>query len=411
MTPQQNVHRPNKSSKKSPVWKIILALAAVIIVIGLYMTCSGGKKSVDPRGGRAVSVVAAKAVVGDLPVILTSLGTVTPTDVVTVKTRVNGQLLSVAFTEGQMVQRDDLLAEIDPRPYQVQLMQAEGQRARNQAAYLNAKADLERYKNLVDQGVVSKQQIDAQTAQTEQLAAALKSDEGSVESAKLNLTYCRITAPLSGRVGLRQVDPGNLVNTSDPNGIVVITPLMPIHVSFSLPTDSISKIIKKDYKRLNVEAWDRSSANRLAVGKLLAVDNQVDPATGTVKLKALFDNQNTALFPNQFVNVQLYVDSLKEVILIPSSAVQKSPQGNFVYVAKDDSTVEMRLVEVMASQGDQTALKAGLESGETVVTDGIEKLRPGAKISIPDASSRQHDGGARGGNAGQNGQEQGKTKQ
>jgi len=405
MISQQNVHRPHKSSKKSPPWKIILTLLAVVIVVGLYMTCSGGKKTADPRGGRAVSVVAAQAVVGDLPVILTSLGTVTPTDVVTVKTRVNGQLLRVAFTESQMVQKDDLLAEIDPRPYEVQLMQAEGQRAKNEAAYLNAKADLERYKNLVEQGVVSKQQIDAQAAQTEQLAAALKSDEGSIESAKLNLTYCRITAPLSGRVGLRQVDPGNLVNTSDPNGIVVITPLMPIHVSFSLTTDSISKIIKKDYKKLDVEAWDRFSASRLAVGKLSAVDNQVDPATGTVKLKALFDNQNASLFPNQFVNVQLFVDSLKGVILIPSSAVQKSPQGNYVYVVKDDSTVEMRPVEVLASQGDQIALKSGLASGETVVTDGIEKLRPGAKISIPNASSRQQDGGAK-----REGQEQGKTR-
>jgi multidrug efflux system membrane fusion protein len=214
-------------------------------------------------------------------------------------------------------------------------------------------------------------------------------------------------------VGLRQVDPGNLVSTSDPNGIVVITPLMPIHVSFSLTTDSISKIIKRDYKKLDVEAWDRHSTNKLAVGKLLAVDNQVDPATGTVKLKALFDNQNTSLFPNQFVNVQLYVDSLKGAVLIPSSAVQKSPQGTYVYVVKDDSTVEMRLVEVMASQGDQTALTSGLVSGETVVTDGIEKLRPGTKISIPDASSHQQDGGARGdrgGGYGREGQEQGKTR-
>ncbi|MDR0498745.1 MAG: MdtA/MuxA family multidrug efflux RND transporter periplasmic adaptor subunit [Holophagales bacterium] len=412
MTPQQSTSRSNNLSKKSSNQKIVLTVVAVVIVITmivLYMTCNGGKKNADVRSVRAVPVVATKAIIGNLPVILTSLGIVTPTDVVIVKTRVNGQLLRVSFTEGQMVQQGDLLAEIDPRPYEVQLMQAEGQRARNQAAYQHAKADLDRYKNLVDQGIVSKQQLDAQTAQTDQLAAALKSDDGSLESAKLNLTYCRITAPVSGRVGLRQVDPGNLVSTSDTNGIVVITPLMPIYVSFSVPAVSIGDIIKRDrdYKKIGIEAWNDNFTTKLAVGKLWAVDNQVDTTTGTVKFKALFDNQDASLFPNEFVNVRLYVDTLKKVVLIPSSAVQKSPQGDFVYVVKDDSTVEMRLINVMASQGEQTALTGGLGSGETVVTDGIEKLRPGAKISIPGASP-QHDSGGAGRE--RQGQEQGKTK-
>jgi multidrug efflux system membrane fusion protein len=253
-------------------------------------------------------------------------------------------------------------------------------------------ADLERFKTLADQGVYSSQQLDTQTAQVEQLAAALKSDEGSVESAKLNLTYCHITAPVSGRVGLRQVDPGNLVNTNDANGIVVITPLAPIHVSFSIPADSISTVIAKDYQKLDVEAWDRDSTTKLTTGKLWAVDNQVDPATGTVKLKAYFDNSNNILFPNQFVNVQLYIDTLKGAVLVPSAAIQKSPQGPFVYAIKEDSTVEMRLVETIASQGDLTALKAGLRAGETVVTDGIERLRPGAAVTIPGAEQQ---GGAK----------------
>ncbi|MDR1840372.1 MAG: MdtA/MuxA family multidrug efflux RND transporter periplasmic adaptor subunit [Holophagales bacterium] len=399
--------------------KIILVIQAVVaaLVSAVFLACSGNKDKTDPRGARAVPVVAAKAAIGDLPVIITALGTVTPTDIVTVKTRVNGELMRVAFTEGQMVNQGDLLAEIDPRPYQVQLMQAEGQRARNQAAYTNAKADLERYKNLVDQGVISKQQLDAQTAQTHQLEAALKSDDGSIESAKLNLTYCRITAPVSGRVGLRQVDPGNLINTSDPNGIVVITPLAPIHVTFSIPADSISSVINKDYKILNVEAWDRDSTGKLANGKLWAVDNKVDPSTNTVKLKAIFENKDNSLFPNQFVNVRLYVDTLKNVVLVPSAAIQNSPQGNYVYAIKDDSTVEMRLVNVMTSQGDKTAIRRGLDAGETVVTEGIERLRPGAAIAIhnperqENAENKKPESGQVAGTAPQTSQSAGKTSQ
>jgi multidrug efflux system membrane fusion protein len=390
MASQQGASKFNSSSKKTSIGNPFLVAVVAIIMMAVCVACNGDKKATDVRGGRAVTVVAAKAVVGDLPVVLTSLGTVTPTDVVTVRTRINGHLQRVAFTEGQMVREGDLLAEIDPRPYEVQLMQAEGQRARDQAAYVHAKAELERHTNLVEKGISSKQQLDAQTAQVDQLAATLKSDEGSVESAKLNLTYCRITAPVSGRVGLRQVDQGNLVNTADINGIVVITPLAPIYVAFTITESSISDVVRRgDYQRLNVEAWDSNSTTKLAVGKLWAVDNQVDRSTGTVKLKALFDNYDSSLFPNQFVNVRLYVDTLKNVTLIPSSAIQNSPQGHFVYVVKEDFTVEMRLVEIMANQGDRTALTSGLESGEMVVTDGIEKLRPGAKVSLPDAQPQQ----------------------
>ncbi|MCL1908517.1 MAG: MdtA/MuxA family multidrug efflux RND transporter periplasmic adaptor subunit [Holophagaceae bacterium] len=360
-------------------WKILLTAMTIFAI-----AC---EKAVDNRGVRAIPIVAAKASVGNLPVILTGLGTVTPTDVVTVKTRVSGHLISVGFREGQMVNQGDLLAEIDSRPYEVQLMQAEGQLARNNALYFNAQQDLDRYKDLNDKGVISSQLLDTQTAQTEQLAAALRSDEGSVESAKLNLEYCRITAPVSGRLGLRYVDPGNLVNPSDSNGIVVITPLAPIHVLFSIPADSINTVIKKDYHNLVVEAWDRDSTSKLATGKLWAIDNQVDPATGTVKLKGLFENRDSLLFPNQFVNVRLFVDTIRNAVLIPSAAIQRGPQGTFVFVVNDESEVELRLVEIRASQGDQTALSAGLEVGETVVTEGIERLREGSRVTIPGMDS------------------------
>jgi len=389
MNVRQSIELRNEAQDAGIRRKTAGAALAVVMAIGFAVACGGSKNAPDAKGGRAVPIVAAKATIGDLPVILTGLGTVTPTDVVTVKTRVNGQLLRVAFTEGHMVKEGDLLAEIDPRPYQVQLMQAEGQRARNHAAYVNANADLERYKKLVGEGIIAKQQVDSQTAQADQLEAALKSDDGAIESAKLNLTYCRITAPVSGRVGLRQVAPGNIVNTTDPNGIVVITPLAPIHVAFAIPADAIGSVMGKNYKNLAVEAWDRDSTTKLAVGKLWAVDNQVDSSTGTVKLKAVFDNADNALFPNQFVNVRLYVDTLKSVVLVPSASIQKSAGGSFVYAVKDDSTVEMRPVTIIASQGDRTALRAGIAAGETVATDGIERLRPGANVTIPGSEPPQ----------------------
>jgi multidrug efflux system membrane fusion protein len=383
------------SQKKSSSWIIVIIVLAVVLV-GLYMTCGRGSEDTGARAARVVPVVVAEAETGSLPVILSSLGTVTPTDVVTVKTRVNGHLQNVAFREGQMVRQGDLLAEIDPRPYEVQLMQAEGQLAKNQAALNNAMRDLERYKNMVERGVYSIQQLDSQTAQAEQLAAAVKSDEGSVESAKLNLTYCRITAPISGRVGLRYVDPGNLVNQNDPNGIVVITPLSPIHVVFSVSEASISQVVTKDHSKMKVEAWYRDMTAKLADGKVWAIDNQVDRTTGMVKIKALFDNQDSSLFPNQSVNMRLYVDTSENVVLLPNASVQIGPQGTFVYVVKDDLKVELREVEVAARQGDLAALKSGLENGETVVTEGMERLRPGSAVTIPGAEPAQAGGETRG---------------
>jgi len=367
-------------------WRLWALLAAAAI-LALALFGRGGKKEAgaNPAGGRPVPVVVAQARQGDMPVSLTGLGTVTALSTVTVKSRVDGQLVRVAFTEGQMVRQGDLLAEIDPRPFQVQLMQAEGQLAKDRAAYQNALADLKRLQGLVEQGIISRQQLDTQSSSVAQYEATLKADQAQVESAKLNLTYSRITAPIAGRVGLRQVDAGNMVRASDASGMAVIAPVQPINVVFSVPADSIQKVLGQTAKggKLPVEAWDRDLKSRLAAGSLAAIDNQVDPATGTVRLKALFTNDDRTLFPNQFVNARLLVDTLRRVVIVPTAAVQHSPQGAFVYVVKADGTAEMRTVEVLATDGDETALKQGVAAGETLVTDGLDKLRPGSKVLLP----------------------------
>jgi multidrug efflux system membrane fusion protein len=330
-------------------------------------------------------VAVAKARKGDMAVHLTGLGTVTALNTVTVKSRVDGQLLRIAFTEGQMVREGDLLAEIDPRPFKVQLMQAEGQFAKDQAASQNAMADLNRLQGLVQQGIISRQQLDTQTSSVAQFQAALKSDQAQVESAKLNLVYSRITAPIAGRVGLRLVDAGNMVRATDANGIATIAPVQPINVVFAVPADNIQQVLSQTAKggKLAVEAWDRDLKTRLATGALAAIDNQVDTATGTVRLKALFSNADHALFPNQFVNAQLLVDTLSGVVIVPTAAIQRGPQGAFVYVVKADSTVELITIEAQATEGDETAVSKGLSGGETVITDGLEKLRPGSKVVLP----------------------------
>ena len=363
-------------------------IAGGLILLSAVVLMSRSAKGVDvgaAGAGRAVPVLAAKAHKGDMGVSLTGLGTVTALNTVTVRSRVDGQLVKVAFTEGQMVSQGDLLAEIDPRPFQVQLMQAEGQMAKDEAAFKNASMDQERFRSLVQQGILPKQQLDAQISTVNQVEGALKSDKAQVESAKLNLTFSRITAPISGRVGLRLVDLGNMVRATDPNGLAVIAPIQPINVVFTIPADSIQKVMSQSRKgiHLPVEAWDRDLKARLATGSLAAIDNQVDTTTGTVRLKALFANDDASLFPNQFVNAKLLVDTVRDTVIVPTAAVQRSPQGAFVYVIKDDSTVEMRSIEVQGTEGDDTAVKRGLKDGEMVVTDGLEKLRPGSKVSLP----------------------------
>jgi|SRR5882724_766708 len=332
---------------------------------------------------RAVPVVATATRQGDLGIYLTGLGTVAAFNTVTVRARVDGYLVKVAFQEGQFVRQGDLLAEIDPRPFQVQLAQAEGQMAKDQAMLKNAKLDLERYKILLEQDSVTKQQLDSQVSTVNQAEGVVKSDQAAIDSAKLQLTYSRITSPLSGRIGLRTVDQGNMIRATDQNGLAMITQLQPIAVLFNIPQDDLPPVLKKmrSGQQLAVELYNRDLGQKLATGTLLTIDNQIDPNTGTLRFKAVFPNEDNALFPNQFVNARLLVDTKKAAVIVPTAAIQRSPQSTFVYVVKDDNTVEVRNVVVGPTEGNDTAIDSGLAVGEVVVTEGVDRLQRGTKVA------------------------------
>jgi multidrug efflux system membrane fusion protein len=322
-------------------------------------------------------------------VLLDGLGTVTPVATVTVRSRVDGQLMRLAFREGQVVRAGDLLAEIDPRPAQVQLATAEGQLARDQSLLKNAQTDLERYRVLLKQDSIARQQLDTQEALVRQYEATLKMDQAAIDSARLQLVYSRITAPIGGRLGLRQVDPGNMVRAGDANGLVVITQLQPITVIFSIPEDNLPPVMKKLIEgekrgsKLQVTAFDRAGKTQLAAGMLLTVDNQIDPATGTVKLKAQFANEDASLFPNQFVNVRLLVDTRRNATVIPAAAVQRGTPGTFVYtVDPETKAVSVRRVRLGPSQGETVSVEEGVAPGTLVVVDGADKLREGAVVEM-----------------------------
>jgi multidrug efflux system membrane fusion protein len=352
-------------------------------------TGAGGKgKGGSGAGGLAVPVVVSTAQRGDLPVYFNGLGTVTAFNTVTVRSRVDGQLVSIAFKEGQFVHQGDLLAQIDPRPFQVQLEQALGQLAKDQAQRKDAEVNLERYKLLFKEGVIPQQQLDTQGALVGQVDGAITSDQSQIDNAKLQLTYSRITAPISGRIGLRLVDAGNIVHASDTNGLLVITQLQPISVIFSLPQDQLPQVNAKLHSgaQLAVDAYDRDDTAKIASGKLETIDNQIDLTTGTYKLKSMFTNADNALFPNQFVNVHLLVDTKRNLTIVPAAAIQRGPQGTYVYAADTDNTAKIRIVTIAQTTGDSVGLSAGLNSGDAVVIDGLDKLQDGTKIN-PSPSS------------------------
>jgi multidrug efflux system membrane fusion protein len=377
-----------------PKWRWGAAGLVLIILWGIHVHNANAKAHAKKKGGMSVPIAAAPARLGDMPVYLDGLGSVTAYYNVTVRSRVDGQLMSVPVHEGQFVHAGDLLAEIDPRPFQAMLDQAEGQLAKDQATLTNAKVDLERYKDLIAQQAIPQQQLDTQKATVGQLEGTVKSDQAAVESAKLNVIYSHITSPINGRVGLRQVDPGNMIHSTDANGLIVIAQLQPITVVFTLPEDSIPKLMQKWQKgaTLPVEAYNRDKTQKLATGHLANVDNQIDPNTGTLKLKAVFDNQENTLFPNQFVNARLLLETRQNQVIIPSVAIQRGSQGTFVYIvttstAASTTVASLRPVKVGLIEGNDASIDSGVQSGDTVVIDGADKLQDGTSVTIPQATA------------------------
>jgi membrane fusion protein, multidrug efflux system len=388
---QNPTHGENSSHRG---WLIWFLLAVVLGGVYWYFHYRGGQANgigAAAANGSDVSglasngpvpVVVATAHRGDLPVYFNGLGTVTAFNTVTVRSRVDGQIVKINFTEGQYVKEGDALIEIDPRPYQVQLEQAEGQLAKDQAQLKDVQVDYERYKLLFKDGVIPQQQLDTQQAQVGTFEGAIKADVATIDNAKLQITYSHITAPIGGRVGLRLVDIGNIVHATDTNGLLVITQLQPIAVLFSLPQDQLPEVVSKmrSDRQLAVDAYDRDNSDKIATGKLLTIDNQIDTTTGTYKLKAVFDNSKNELFPNQFVNVHLLVDTKRNVVLVPTTAILRGPQGTYVFGVNSKNSVTVKTVKVAETTGNLSGVSSGLADGDVVVVDGQDKLKDGIVV-------------------------------
>ncbi|HEY2069252.1 MAG TPA: MdtA/MuxA family multidrug efflux RND transporter periplasmic adaptor subunit [Rhizomicrobium sp.] len=381
-------------------WRRIVVIGLGFVAVVLLVRYLAASDKAVPQGGRfnqsgAMPVAVAKAQDGSMPVTLNALGTVTPLATVTVRPQVSGSIVKFDFTEGQMVKAGDVIAEIDPRPFQAAFEQAQGLVNRDKAALQNAQIDLQRYQTLASQNAISNQTLATQQALVRQDAATVKSDQGAADSAALNVTYAKVTSPVAGRAGIRQVDIGNLVQAGQTNGIVVVTEINPISVLFSLPEDNIDAIMAQVNAgaTLTVQAFDRTGATKLADGKLSAVDSAIDTTTGTVKMRALFDNTDNALFPNQFVNIHLLVNTLQNQTLVPVAAIQRGAQGAFVWVVNPpapgstDKTVSMRTVTMGQASATTVVITAGLKPGDTVVVDGADRLKDDGKVSIPNNNS------------------------
>jgi multidrug efflux system membrane fusion protein len=401
LAPEPSIrNRPARTGVKWWLWLAGISIVAVVAYLMLLRPNNGASGPAGAGGATAhaippVPVTAVTAKLGDLNHYLTAIGSVTAFNTVTVMSRVPGEIMKVAFTEGQVVKAGELLIEIDPRPYQIQLEQAEGALAKDQASLTDNKILLARDEELFKQHVIARQDLDNQRAAEAQFEGAIISDEAAVDSAKLELTYSKITAPIGGKIGLRLVDPGNVVTINQ--GLIVITQVQPIAVRFSIPEDDLPLVVNdmKGNPNLPVEAWDRDFKTKLADGTLLTINNQIDQTTGTILLKAVFPNLDNMLFPNQFVNARLRVGVTSHAVLIPLAAVQRgNARGSFVFVVKPDKTAQKRIVTIGATQGDTVAIASGLSAGDVVVTDGVDKLRTGARVNLQMASNNaSNDGG------------------
>ena len=386
---------PGKPGRRWIPWMLMLVFA-VIAALGWRAAVRRSQEEEALRAEQArkaalrpIPVSVGKVTKRNFPVFLTGLGSVTAYNTVTIQTRVDGQIIQVLFQEGQRVKAGQKLVEIDPRPYQVQLQQAQGQLSRDQAQLHDVLLDAARYKALYASQVISRQQLDTQQSLADQLNGAIQADKAQIANAQLNLSYCQITAPISGRIGLRLVDSGNIVHATDTSGLLVITEMQPIAVIFTLPEDQLAPILRglRRGQVFQVDAYDRTDTKKIASGRLLATDNRIDPATGTLRLKAVFSNQDEALFPDQFVNIHIMTEVLHNALLIPAAALQHGTRGDYVFVAQPNGTVTERPIQIEMTQGNVAVIRSGLSDGETVVTDGQDKLRNGSRVNLMSSQS------------------------